>query len=91
MTPLEQLCTSCGRCCDGSVFAGTSLEAHEQQRFGCASLPQRCPHLTAERRCAIYATRPKACSSFLCVTALELKHGRTTLDEARRKLELKGV
>lgn len=82
----EALCTECARCCNGRMFRATTLEPQEEQRFGCRALPQPCPFLT-EKRCGIYATRPKACSSFYCEVALQLQRGDIDLPEARRRVE----
>lgn len=86
MTALEALCTSCARCCNGSVFGATTLEQAEQQRFGCHSLPQPCPHLSADRRCTVYASRPKACADYLCPAARALQRGELTLEQAALQL-----
>jgi len=85
LSQLEQLCSSCARCCNGSVYGATTLEPAEEQRFGCRALPQPCPHLV-ERRCSIYASRPRACAAFLCPLALALERGLVTLEAARARL-----
>lgn len=85
LSELQQLCTGCAKCCAGGMFGATSLETHEEERFGCRALPQPCPYLARDRSCSIYATRPKACVAFLCEPAMLLKRGAIDLDEAKRR------
>lgn len=93
MSQLEELCTSCARCCRGLVplgahiaFGATTLDPDEEQRFNCRALPQPCPMLDGELRCSIYATRPKACVKYLCPTAAALERGELTFEQARAQL-----
>ena len=83
---LSELCTSCARCCNGRLFRATQLTADEQWVFGCAELPQPCPQLGADLRCAVYATRPAACRAYLCPAAAALERGELTLEQARTAL-----
>lgn len=77
---LTDLCTKCGRCCNGSVFKLTTLNREEQQRFKRADLPQPCPYFKGT--CVIYDERPEACQNFQCNAARELLAGTMTLEQA---------
>jgi hypothetical protein len=79
---LTDLCTGCARCCDGSLFAGTTVTAAEAQRFGQDPLPQPCPQLRG-KLCGIYSGRPEACAAYLCPAAQALGRGELSLEQAR--------
>lgn len=64
----------------------TPIDADEHQRFGVV-LPQPCPHLGADRRCTIYASRPSTCVKYLCPVAKALVAGEVTLEQARAQLQ----
>jgi len=83
----QMLCTSCGLCCDGSVFnhaqiypeddkslltkCGITVRKRGDRRF--FILP--CHHLH-ERKCAIYTSwRPSICSRFKCKVLKRLEKG----------------
>jgi Fe-S-cluster containining protein len=74
-----RLCASCGICCDGSLFGRVDLEtdAIETARkkklrvvAGGRAFEQPCSAHAgahgAERACAIYDERPRACRKFVC-------------------------
>ncbi len=75
---LGRLCLACGLCCDGSLFRGAGLLAEEVEparKRGLAIIDegkgfaQPCPkleHAEDEKRCSMYADRPKACRGFTC-------------------------
>lgn len=79
MGQLEALCAACGRCCNGVLFPATVLD-------GGGELPQPCPHLGPDRRCAVYASRPRACAGFLCPLARALELGELVLEAALARL-----
>ena len=65
--PLEDLCLSCGLCCDGSLFWAVPLE--EGQTASVPSdtegyLRQPCPCFSGA--CTIYKDRPAGCRDFTC-------------------------
>lgn len=70
---LEILCTSCGFCCDGTLFQRALLRPEELEPARRAGLrviqdrgfEQPCPKLV-DRACGIYADRPSVCRSFEC-------------------------
>lgn len=88
---LEALCTSCARCCNGKMFGATLLDVDERERFGVigSSMPQPCSKL-AGTRCTVYASRPRACSSFVCPAVTELLAGTLTLEQAKARAEQLG-
>ena len=75
----DALCTRCGLCCDGSLFAdvelasgeeasalevmGMEIEDHDEDGDGL--LLQPCGALSG-RRCSIYRHRPDCCRTFKC-------------------------
>ncbi len=70
------LCTSCGLCCDGSLFGRAALEPEEdfeqfgkllpdRERDGRGFFPQPCAALCGTR-CSIYGQRPGVCRDFRC-------------------------
>lgn len=89
-----RLCTTCGLCCDGSLFAdvelaGTAeaarLEAMgleiEDDDGGLLVLP--CGALRG-RRCGIYEHRPKCCRTFECRLLQDVRRGELGEEEAGR-------
>ena len=85
----EALCTRCGLCCDGSLFAdvelgrredSTSLVAlgldveEDDDREGAEVLLQPCAALQ-ERRCGVYPHRPGCCRTFECRVLQEHRLG----------------
>ena len=88
------LCTQCGLCCDGSLFADVELasraEATSLEIMGLvvddddanvALLPQPCAALRG-RRCGIYAQRPKCCRTFECRLLQDVRRGAVSLEGA---------
>jgi len=93
----DVLCTRCGLCCDGSLFADVELagsdEASALEVMGLdveddddgAQLLQPCAALKG-KRCGIYPHRPDCCRSFECRLLQEAKRGAVSVDEARKKI-----
>jgi Fe-S-cluster containining protein len=101
MNPIaETLCTECGLCCDGSLFADVELggarEAARVELLGLriedgdgdesALLLQPCGALK-ERRCMVYKHRPKCCRTFECGLLQEVKRGTISFEDARGKVK----
>jgi Fe-S-cluster containining protein len=96
----ERLCTSCGLCCDGSMFAdlelasarealaaeamGLEVDEADDARGGMV-LVQPCAALKS-RRCSVYAFRPKCCRSFECGLLQRVKRGLVSLEEAEGRV-----
>ena len=98
MTPslTDTLCTRCGLCCDGSLFADVELasrrEATGLEILGLdveyddgdakmGLLSQPCRALVG-RRCAIYAHRPACCRSFECRLLQDVRAGAVSVERA---------
>ena len=94
MTPslTDTLCTRCGLCCDGTLFADVELvgEAEtkrieimgleiEENDIGAGLLSQPCAALKG-RRCAIYAHRPQCCRTFECQLLQDVQLGAVTVE-----------
>jgi Fe-S-cluster containining protein len=89
---LEQLCSSCGLCCDGSLFTFVPVSPTEAGRLagklefftrkaGDQALRQPCAALE-NRCCQVYERRPLACRDFVCPLWKAVDEGDARLDEA---------
>jgi len=94
----DTLCTRCGLCCDGTLFADVELagraEAERMEILGLevedddpkrALLIQPCLALH-ERRCGIYAHRPKCCRSFECRLLQDVRRGSVSVARAEKHI-----
>jgi uncharacterized protein len=96
MAPLltDTLCTNCGLCCDGTLFADVELVGQaevarieimglevesEGRNTGLLSLP--CAALRGTR-CGIYTHRPKCCRLFECHLLQNAQSGAVTVERA---------
>ena len=95
----DVLCTECGLCCDGSLFAdvelsgreeasalevlGLEIEDADQDHRGLLLQPCRALRGT---RCGIYPHRPECCRTFECRLLQEARRGVVTVDWARRRI-----
>jgi uncharacterized protein len=96
----DRLCTQCGLCCDGSLFADVELSGPaEATRLellglnlgddgGSELLELPCAALEGTR-CSIYALRPKCCRTFECRLLGDVRAGRVT--EERALLHIAGA
>src|SRR5262245_27190516 len=88
------LCTKCGLCCDGTLFADvelvgrdevTRLEimgmAVEDEDRNVGLLSQPCAALRGTR-CGIYAHRPKCCRVFECHLLQNAQRGGISVERA---------
>jgi uncharacterized protein len=96
MTPnlTDTLCTKCGLCCDGSLFADVEL-AGRRESAGLEAmgleiedddvsgdlLVQPCRALRG-KRCSIYAHRPECCRTFECRLLQDVRRGAVTAERA---------
>jgi len=100
MTPslTETLCTNCGLCCDGTLFADVELvgqaEAARLEIIGleldddetnAGLLSQPCAALQ-RGRCGIYAHRPRCCRVFECRLLQDARHGAVTVEQAAEQI-----
>ena len=100
MTPLltDTLCTKCGLCCDGTLFADVELVGqaevarleimgmeveNEDRNIGLLSQP--CAALRGTR-CGIYAHRPKCCRVFQCHLLQNAQRGTVTVERALEQI-----
>jgi Fe-S-cluster containining protein len=100
MTPslTDTLCTNCGLCCDGTLFADVELVGqaevarleimgmdveHEDRSTGLLSQP--CAALRGTR-CGIYAHRPKCCRVFECHLLQDAQRGAVTVERALEQI-----
>jgi hypothetical protein len=94
----DTLCTRCGLCCDGTLFAdvelagraesagleilGLQVEDDDARRV---VLVQPCAAL-AGRRCSIYAHRPKCCRTFECRLLQDVRRGAVSVERAQQHI-----
>jgi uncharacterized protein len=91
----DTLCTRCGLCCDGSLFADVELAGHAEattlEILGLeiddddadgALLLQPCRALQGNR-CGIYAHRPECCRTFECRLLQDVRRGAVGVERAR--------
>jgi Fe-S-cluster containining protein len=98
-SPTDTLCTRCGLCCDGSLFADVELanteeaaalevmglEIEDADASDGALLLQPCRALKGTR-CGIYPHRPDCCRTFECRLLQEVKRGSVGVEQARTKI-----
>ena len=93
-TEEQALCTSCGMCCDGTLFEFTPIETDEMQVFlsseiglfplsdGALAMPQACHHLK-NKYCDIYqSVRPAICGTFKCKLLKNFLRSEITYSDA---------
>ena len=87
------LCTRCGLCCDGSLFADVELasqaEATRLEVMGLEIEDDDASHLLVlpcralqGTRCSIYAHRPRCCRTFECHLLQNVRQGTVGVDRA---------
>ncbi len=95
----DTLCTRCGLCCDGSLFADVELadgdEAAALEVMGLETedadeddgglLVQPCGTLNGTR-CSIYPHRPDCCRTFKCRLLQEAERGMVEVERAEEKI-----
>jgi uncharacterized protein len=93
------LCTRCGLCCDGSLFADVELvtrdeasgleiiglEIEDADEADGGLLLQPCRALEG-KRCRVYAHRPDCCRTFECRLLQEVQRGMVGVDRAKEKI-----
>jgi Fe-S-cluster containining protein len=93
------LCLGCGLCCQGVLhdlvpLGEDELERAERLRLPVVESPHRlafrlpCPRLE-ERRCTVYAERPRTCADYACETLRA--YGAGEIDEATALGRIRGV
>jgi len=95
----DTLCTRCGLCCDGSLFADVELasaaEAAGLEAMGLeiedgdgdprSLLIQPCAALKGTR-CGVYEHRPGCCRTFECRLLQEVRRGAVSVEAALGKI-----
>lgn len=95
----DTLCTRCGLCCDGTLFADVELagraEASRLEALGLEIedddtpsplLVQPCAALRGTK-CGIYAHRPGCCRTFECRLLQDARHGAVSEESALATIE----
>jgi Fe-S-cluster containining protein len=94
----DTLCTRCGLCCDGSLFADVELAGRaeatglevmgleiEDDEANGALLLQPCLALQG-KRCSIYAHRPQCCRTFECHLLQDVRRGTVGVERAEEQI-----
>jgi len=94
----DALCTRCGLCCDGSLFADVELAGRaeatglevmgleiEDDEANGALLLQPCLALQG-KRCGIYAHRPQCCRTFECRLLQDVRRGTVGVERAEEQI-----
>jgi Fe-S-cluster containining protein len=95
----DTLCTRCGLCCDGSLFADVELasgdeatvlevmglEIEDDDGDDGGLLVQPCAALKC-KRCSIYPHRPDCCQAFECRLLQEVERGMVGIERAKEKV-----
>ena len=95
----DTLCTRCGLCCDGSLFADVELanrdealalevmglEVEDADEEGGGLLVQPCRALKG-KRCRIYPHRPDCCRTFECRLLQQVRRGTVGVARAKEKI-----
>jgi uncharacterized protein len=97
---MKELCTHCGLCCNGALFADVELasqrEADGMEALGLlvdetdddAARPllvQPCVALK-NKRCTVYEFRPQCCRTFECALLQRVKRGLLSITDARKQI-----
>lgn len=93
----DELCMSCGLCCDGTFFGSVVIDDGERSRVdriglrvvdreGRLVMPEPCSAL-AGTLCSVYADRPQACRAYECSLRRRVCAGETTYEVARERVE----
>lgn len=90
----DTLCTRCGLCCDGTLFADVELAGPveatrleilgldlDDDEAGTELLSLPCTALRGTR-CGVYADRPRCCRTFECRLLQGARRGTVTVDQA---------
>jgi hypothetical protein len=98
MNGIEQLCPSCGLCCDSTLFADVELRAGddakrlaqlglilEQKTATKLAFAQPCACFNG-KLCGIYAERPRQCRLFECGLLKKVEAGELTAGAALKKI-----
>lgn len=93
----QDLCVSCGLCCDGTVHDYANIESPadvaDASRFAKFEIINdgrafRLPCTAHDcGKCQVYEFRPKVCRDFQCITLKALLRGDVTFPEARKIVE----
>lgn len=99
MDSAEELCLSCGMCCDGSLFDNVHLAPEEDsEAYASMELPvkwsrakvpkaffrQPCRALCDDMTCRVYSERPSQCRRFECGVFKACSLGALSYEKAAR-------
>ena len=94
----DTLCTTCGLCCDGTLFGDVELSGRrEATRLAALGLDVDSDDADVEllalpcaglrgTRCGVYAHRPQCCRTFECRLLQQAQRGEVTANEALARI-----
>jgi uncharacterized protein len=88
MNSSKDLCSSCGMCCDGTLFPYFRINNDERELFstreisGIRNVPQPCEHFIGCSGCKIYQNRPNTCSEYKCPVLKGFEGGKLSYETA---------
>ncbi len=98
LSPASELCTSCGLCCDGTVFSVARMEDGDVPPPGFAEgarwreTPEEpaflLPCHAFVGQCGIYGNRPRVCQSYRCRVLRRAETGKHTWERAQELVRL---
>lgn len=98
MNAIDRLCTNCGLCCDGTLFADVELQrgddAQQLARLGLVLAKKARAKLAFNQPCAcfdgkyckIYGDRPRQCRLFECGVLKKAAAGKVSADAALKTI-----
>lgn len=94
---IARLCTACGMCCNGALFADVELQVDDDaaalEKLGLrvkrlktkTKLTQPCAAFDG-CHCRIYSNRPSRCKRFECLQLIKVRNGETIPESALRSI-----
>lgn len=95
----QSLCTSCGLCCDGSIFDHVVIKPEDDvvlltgsgfslsKRRDNLSFGQPCPHFQSHGCDVYFSGRPITCIQFRCKILKRLDNGKITIQQCMEIIE----
>lgn len=84
----QDLCLSCGMCCDGTLFWAVPIDPEDVAPVKVdAEGYLRQPCACFNGRCTIYSKRPAACRGFECGVLKDVLAGRRDMASAQAQIE----
>lgn len=94
----DSICVGCGLCCDGTLHAVATVQAHDEAAVKAAGLEisgkvgervfrQPCPRFSCGS-CSVYERRPRVCRTYRCALLINVEAGSISRSVAREKIAI---